>query len=173
MINYYITLTTAKAISHVKISVVKVFDKFRQNSLVKIALSRYVKFMLRRKLLINLLIVLVCGTVAVSLPIIVNNLQKSRDIVAQTEDWQLVSIYVGNQYKNLRDNYNIWQIELRHGDKVIPWSEIFATIQNDPTKVDYDTTQLRLLENGDGFVYLTKTTAAAVVTYQNKSCLLQ
>ena len=129
--------------------------------------------MLRRKLLINLLIVLVCGTVAVSLPIIVNNMQKSSNATTPTQDWQLVSIYVGNQYKNLKDNYNIWQIELRHGDKVIPWSEIFATIQNDPTKIDYDTTKLRLLENGDGFVYLTKTTAAAVVTYQGKSCLLQ
>ena len=129
--------------------------------------------MLRSKLFINIAIVLVCGTVAISLPIIVNHLQKPANADIYATDWELVSVFVGDRYQDKVDTTAIWQIEQRHGNRVIhTWDEIYAAICADESLISYHHDELKLTRYG--FCQI-KTTAhfQAVVTYLNQSCLLQ
>ncbi len=146
------------------------FDKFR---LVKFLLSLYVGFMFRRKLFINLAVILFCGTIAISLPIIVNHLQKPASADTYVADWELVSTFVGKQYQNQLDDYKIWQLELCYHNQVMrTWNEIYQSIQDDPTLVTYDHDIFKL--TAYGFCQIKTTTGAPmVVTYQGKSCTLQ
>ena len=96
-------------------------------------------FMLRKKLLINLAIILICGAIALSLPVIVSHLQKPTSASTEeneesttnstTADWQLTSTFVGQKYQDKIDCGVVWQIEQKHGNKVITtWDEIYANI---------------------------------------------
>ncbi|MCQ2382575.1 MAG: hypothetical protein MJ060_01910 [Clostridia bacterium] len=131
--------------------------------------------MFRRKLTINLIVVLVCGTIAVSLPIIVNHLQKPThaDNGYQIEE-TLISLFVGDQFQDKLDTYAIWQLELRRGEKVLEnWQQIYTTITTDSSLIVYNQDQLKLTNYG--LICRDKQTTAqfqAVVTYQGHSCTL-
>ena len=138
--------------------------------------------MFRRKLLINLCVVLVCGTIAISLPVIVNHMQKPVQATGQSgsSNWELTSKLVNNNPSN--DICVVWQIECKHGNKVIEsWRSIYQAIQQDSSLIDYDTTHLQLTKYGFAYRNL-KTTAdyqtllqsgyQTVVTYNHHQCSL-
>lgn len=142
----------------------------------------------QKKLVINLMIFLICGTVAISLPIIVNNLQKptnasTGETTAETTvtDWQLVGVFVGDRYQNKMDACVVWQIEQKSGNTIITtWDEIYASIST-TNPLNYDTEHLTLTRYG--LVYHGAQTAEdyqnlktadyhSTVIYQNHSCVL-
>ena len=127
--------------------------------------------MFRRKLLINLVIIFVCATVAVSVPIIVKHMEKSTNAASHT-NWELTSTLIYNHpYDNLT-----WQVALKSQNRTIAWKDLNHSL------FEYDTTHLQLTT--DGFVCLnTKTTAdyqaliatgyTPVVTYRGYQCVLK
>ena len=151
--------------------------------------------MLRKKLLINLAIILICGAIALSLPVLVGHIQKPTNASTNTPeensantttptleiDWQLNSIFVGEQYQDKVDCSIIWQIEQKHGNKVITtWDEIYANITA-TNSLTYDNEHLTLTRYG--LVYrglqtptdhqtLYATGYQSTVIYQDHSCVL-
>lgn len=130
--------------------------------------------MFRRKLTINLIVVLVCGTIAISLPIIANHLQKPTHADNYRTSEELISIFVGNQFQDKLDTYAVWQLELRRGEKVLEnWQQIYTTITTDSSLIVYNQDQLKLTNYG--LICRNKQTTAqfqTVVTYQGHSCTL-
>ncbi len=134
-------------------------------------LSLYVGLMSRRKLFINLAVILVCGTVAISLPVIASHLQTSADATAH-KDYQLTCKFVGSDHHDYCDNYLIWQLELKCGNQIIsPWQEIHQSIINNPTLATYDANYLELKTNGFHQIKTT-TETPMVVIYDGYRCVL-
>ncbi|MBO4726398.1 MAG: hypothetical protein J5598_02230 [Clostridia bacterium] len=148
--------------------------------------------MLRKKLVINLAIILICGTVALSLPVIVNHLPKTTNASTNTNkencttitpntDWYLTSIFVGHQYHDKVDCGVVWQIEQKCGDNVIAtWDEIYANI-NTANPLSYDHENLTLtsyglvyigLQSDADYQILYASGYQSTVIYQNHSCVL-
>ena len=139
--------------------------------------------MFRRKLLINLCVVLVCGTIAISLPVIVNHMQRPAQASEQSNkyDWELTSELI--KYDNqANDICVVWQITCKQGKKTVEsWQSIYQAIQQDSSLIDYDTTHLQLTKYGFAYRNL-KTTAdyqtllqsgyQTVVTYNHHQCSL-
>lgn len=139
--------------------------------------------MFRRKLLINLCVVLVCGTVAISLPIMINQMQKPAQATGRSTvpNWELTSKLV--KCSNLpNDICVVWQIECKHGNETVEsWQSIYQAIQQDSSLINYDTTHLQLTKYGFAYRNL-KTTAdyqtllqsgyQTVVTYNHHQCIL-
>lgn len=123
--------------------------------------------MSRQKLVINLVVVLLCGIVTISIPVLVNHIHP---INADTQDYQLVSI---TNFDNTLDVDVIWQIELRRGNLVIEtWEQIYTAITNHGAELKYDNKNLQLTRHGLAY-HKTKTTEQryhSVVTYKNYTC---
>jgi|GEM_PF-2589551 len=140
--------------------------------------------MLRKKLFLNLLIILVCGTVALSLPVIASHIQTPTNASTNesTSDWQLVSVFVGNQFENQVDSTVVWQIERRRGKTVLAtWDEIYAE-SNFENTIQYDDKHLKLtayglvydgLQSPDDYQSLYESGYRSTVIYQEHSCILQ
>lgn len=123
--------------------------------------------MSRQKLVINLSVIIMCGIIALSIPVLVNHLPKSAHA---SGNLVLDSVRSDN---DLFDTNIGWQLVLRRGDKIVQtWDEIYQTIQNHTATLDYDETVLKLTSQG---LFYTKTTVdnfSTVVTYQNYHCEL-
>ena len=131
--------------------------------------------MFRRKLIINLVVVLLCGIIAVSLPVIMNNLSKPNHAESQStnNDWQLISINVGNQYCDLLDTTLIWQLECHHGKQVIHnWQQIYQVISTDNSIITYNPKLFCLTAYGLVCLDNKTTEHYSVVTYQNHQCII-
>ena len=140
--------------------------------------------MLRRKLAANLLFIVICGAVALSLPVLIQSLQKSAAAsgTQSADDWTLVSIFVGDRHQDKVDSCVVWQIQKQRGDIVITWDEIYAAITKSNPLTYTDTEHLTLTSHG--IVYRGIRSAAdyqilldsqytAKVTYQGLNCTLQ
>ena len=140
--------------------------------------------MLRRKLMINLLVIVLCGAVALTIPVIVNQLQKSADAAINPNDPSviLVSEFVGDSYVDLGDTCVVWQICLKRGNTVVvTWDEIYqAAITRNA--LSYDREHLKLTRYGlcytgihsaDDYQKLYDTNYHSYVNYQGRTCLLQ
>lgn len=137
--------------------------------------------MSRRKLLTNIVLVLICGTITLSIPVIVKQFQKPTDAASNpnANGWVLTSIFIGDHYQNLVDSCAVWQIEKHHGDTVITWPEIYVALGpgNPLTMADEN-----LLVSAYGIIYpnlngtdyqaLLATGYRTTVTYQGLSCTL-
>ena len=134
--------------------------------------------MLRRKLVLHLLIIVLCGTVILSVPVIADHLQKSTqatDNQSTLATWVLVSVYVGDRYQNMLDAIGVWQIEKRFGDTVVAqWEEIYAAISPSNPLI-YDDENLTL--SPYGLIYRSSAAAltgyTSTVTYQGRTCVLK
>lgn len=125
--------------------------------------------MSRRKLLINIGVIITCGIIALSIPVLANQLSHSAHAASQNNT-KLVCVAVTN---DLFDT-TICQLELHRDNKIVQtWDEIYQSIQNNQTILTYDNTTLKLTIHG---LVPIKTTAAdfhSVVTYQNYCCELK
>lgn len=123
--------------------------------------------MSRRKFILNLVVVLVCGVIALSLPVIVNHTRKTAN--ANSNQVHLCSVKIDD---NLLDT-TVWQIKLVSGDKVIKtWDEIYQAVNDGKATLTYDNENLRLDVRG---LLLKKTTEGkyhSVVIYQGYDCEL-
>lgn len=140
--------------------------------------------MFSRKLVINLLIVFICGTVAISLPVIVQYQQKpSQASTTQptTAAWVLVCAFVGDTQQEQTDYYLAWQISQKRGNTVIAtWEDIYTAISvGNP--LTYDTVHLELTPQGliyrnvntpEDYQKLYTTGYTSFVTYQGQTCVL-
>lgn len=122
--------------------------------------------MSHKKLVVNVAVVVVCAVIALSIPIIANQLQKPANA---TNNLQLVCIKTEN---NLIDARAIWQLELRSGNKVIKtWDKIYQ----DNANLTYDKQNLQLTSYG--LVLPIKQTTEggyhSVVVYQDYRCVLK
>ena len=149
-------------------------------------------FMLRKKLLINLAIILICGVVTLSWPVIAGHMKKQTNASTNTNkenyttivtntDWYLTSIFVGHQYHDKVDCGVVWQIEQKCGDNVIAtWDEIYANITA-TNSLTYDNEHLTLtryglvyrgLQTPADYQALYATGYQSTVIYQDHSCVL-
>lgn len=129
--------------------------------------------MFRRKLVLNIVIVLICGLIAISLPVIVNHMSRTAHANNQpnTEDWQLVSINVGDQYCDLLDTTLIWQLECRKGKQVVHnWQQIYHVISTTSSTITYNQKLFRLTSYGLVRLNNKTTEHYSVVIYQNHQC---
>ena len=123
--------------------------------------------MSRRKFILSLVVVLVCGVIALSLPVIVNHTRKTAN--ANSNQVHLCSVKIDD---NLLDT-TVWQIQLFSGNKVIKtWDEIYQAVNDGKATLTYDDENLRLDARG---LLLNKTTEGkyhSVVIYQGYHCEL-
>lgn len=141
---------------------------FRQISLGKADCALYVGNMSRRKLVVNLAVIIMCGIVALSIPVIANHLPKTAN--ADSRQVTLVSSLTTNDFY---ENALIWQIELRRGEKIIQtWDEIYQALNQHKATLNYDTQTLKLTAHGLVYTKTTKDNYSSVVTYQDYSCRL-
>ncbi len=126
--------------------------------------------MLSRKLIINAAVICVCAIIAISIPVIVDHLQKPK---YQAEAlYQLVSIPVND---NIHDAL-VWQLKLYTNHQTVEnWDEIYQAIQKDTALIQYNQEYLQLREYG--IVYHQNQTTSQcdfplVVTYKGYTCQL-
>jgi len=137
-----------------------------------------------RKLVLNILIFVVCGAVAITVPVLINHLSKptvtANDDKSVSTNCILVSEFVGDDYR-FTDTCIVWQVYLKNGFTVIAtWNEIYAALsQHNP--LIYDTEHLALtpyglcyrgLQTQEDYDKLYNTGYTSSVTYQGKTCLL-
>ena len=138
--------------------------------------------MFSRKLLFNLLLVLICGIVTISIPVIVRYQQNSaRASTNQTNttNWFLTCEFVGNQEQI--DAYLVWRIYQKCGNTIVAdWEDIYASI-NATNPLTYDTVHLKLTPQGlvyrdintpEDYQKLYATGYSSFVIYQGKTCRL-
>lgn len=128
-----------------------------------------------RKLVLNLVIFVLCGAIAVSVPFMIKFWQK-RTVTANegtnttTSNCTLASKFVGDQL-HLSDYYFVWQVYLiRDFQVVVTWEEIYADISPHNPLV-YDTENFILTPYGLCYRGLSNDHVSRV-TYQGHSCLL-
>ncbi len=137
-----------------------------------------------RKLVLNILIFVVCGAVAITIPVLVNHLSQpsvsANNNTPTTNNSILVSEFVGDDYR-LTDSCVVWQVYLKSGATVVAtWDEIYVALsQHNP--LVYDTEHLELtpyglcyrgLQTQEDYDKLYNTGYTSSVTYQGKTCLL-
>ncbi len=138
--------------------------------------------MFRRKLVINLLIIVLCGTVVLSIPVLAQHMQKSANAASDHDKLTLVGKFVDGSCLNTVDYCAVWQICQKRGNTVVAtWDDIFASI-GPYNPITYDREHLQLTPYG--FCYREIYTAAdyqklcdsnyySYVTYQGQTCLLK
>lgn len=128
------------------------------------------KHMNRRKLMINIAVVVICGLIAISVPVLANHFSHTTNANTPVS---LVSVPTNN---HLLDAKAVWQLELRQGDRVIKtWDEIYQSIQAHHTTITYDSNNLQLTSYGL-LLPDNKTTEGgyhSVVIYENYQCELK
>lgn len=138
--------------------------------------------MFRRKLLLNLLILVICGTVAISIPVIVNHWSKPASADGNGQDVTLVSVFVDCTNLDSADSCVVWQIHQKRGDTIVAdWDTIYASL-NAQNRLDYDHANLQLTPYGlcfkgihtpADYQNLYDTGYSSNVTYQGQTCRLQ
>lgn len=141
----------------------------------------YFGFMPWRKLMINCLIILICGIATISIPVIVNYQQKSTSAANNQPKITLVCEFVGNQYTDESDSGLIWQIYQQSGDTVVmSWNEIYSVLSIKNT-LKYDQENLILSSEGltfrgihstDDYQTLYNSQYCSSITFQGQTCLL-
>lgn len=142
--------------------------------------------MFRRKLMINLAIVLVCTAVALTIPVIIKNQPKANysannDNATSTMSYQLVSKFVGDEYAHT-DNNLVWQVyQVQNGLIVNDWQAIYQAL-NQHNQLIYDTTNLSLtpyglrfrnLDTAEDYANLYANGYSSIVTYQGRTCIIK
>lgn len=138
--------------------------------------------MFRRKLLLNLLILVICGTVAISIPVIVNHWSKpaSANDNGQTPV-TLESVFVDCTNLDFIDSCVVWQIYQKCGDKIVAaWDTIYASLNENPLEYDHDKLQLtsyglclKGIHTPADYQKLYDDGYSSDVTYQGQTCRLQ
>lgn len=125
--------------------------------------------MLRRKLMINLLVIIISGIVILSIPVIVNHLTKSTQAATdQTNNYTLVSEFVGDRYQDVMDCNWIWQVCQMSGDTVVTsWEKIYQNVQFLQYDPVLQITEAGLCYKGKNPNYY------SYVTYQGQTCLIK
>lgn len=138
-------------------------------------------FMMRRKLIINVIIIFVCGAVALSLPVFVKHWRSAPTATASdnNNNHRLVGKFVGNS-QTIGDWYLVWQISLESHDTVIAtWDDIYQNILQNPNSVIYNTESLKLTSYGficrdlSVYEYLDIIDYSYQVTYKGYTCTLR
>ncbi|MBR4418954.1 MAG: hypothetical protein IKT33_03020 [Clostridia bacterium] len=108
--------------------------------------------MLRRKLIFNLVVLAVCGAIALTIPVIANHFKKKPTAATSNNNnpnsYKLTSYFVGDQ-KPLSDVHLVWQLCLtdNYNHVVANWEEIYKDTSHNFT-LAYDTKCLNLTASG-------------------------
>ena len=120
--------------------------------------------MLRKKLVINLVVVIVCGIIALSVPVIANQLQKPTKAI----DSATLIYYPVND--NLHDA-TYWQLELRTDQTTVAtWKQIYDSVLKQPSLLRYDQDKLQLQSYGLVNKQTTADNTPTVVYYKQYYC---
>ena len=138
--------------------------------------------MFTRKLMINLVVFVVCGAIALTIPVFVNYWQTDTASAGDETKppYVLHSTFVGDNYP-MTDARIMWQIYLTQGDTIIAtWEAIYNSLTGNQT-LTFDTEHLELTPYGLRYFGL-KTAAdyenlytngySSSVTYKNYTCTL-
>lgn len=135
-----------------------------------------------RKLMINCLIVLICGVIAVSIPVIVNYNQKQASATNNQSNIKLVCEFVGDKYPDASDSGIIWQIYQKSDNKIVmTWDEIYTIVSKKNT-LQYDQENLIITSKGLTFrnihtpaeyQALYNSNYCSSVTFQGQTCLIK
>ena len=137
--------------------------------------------MFTRKLMINLVVFVVCGAIALTIPVFVNYWQTDTASAGDETKppYVLQSTFVGDNYP-MTDARIMWQIYLTQGETVIAtWEEIYNSVSTNNNVLSYDTEHLILTPNGLCYRGLATTTDyenlyatgySSTVTYQGFTC---
>lgn len=138
--------------------------------------------MFRRKLMINIIVFVVCGAIALTIPVLVNHWESTPTVAGEATElpYVLRSKFVGDDF-HLGDARVMWQIYLTQGDDIIAtWENLYNTIKI-TQQITYDTEHLQLTPNGFRYRGLADTTDyenlyatgySSTVTYKNYTCTL-
>lgn len=142
--------------------------------------------MFRRKLIINILVFVVCGAIAFTIPVLVNYWQTTPTLASNEPNpdhdlpFVLQSKFVGEDYP-MADARVMWQVYFTRGDVVVAtWASIYHAIST-TNPLDFDTEHLELTPNGLRYRNLATTADyenlyangySSTVTYQGYTCTL-
>ena len=93
-----------------------------------------------RNLIINAVVILICGTIAITLPILLNssNSDAASELDTDLDNPQatLQCINVDEEYRDTSDYPHIWQLRLvLNDDIIITWNEIYTTHTNQSSQL--------------------------------------
>lgn len=128
-----------------------------------------------RKLGLNLLIILVCATIAISIPVIVHAQQKSSQAATDPHAERLVLVgeFIGDLAQNITDNPFLWRLHLkRDGTVVKTWDEIYTDIINGAA-ITYDRDHLELTPYGLCYRGAYQSGYKITVTYRGLHCTIK
>ncbi|MCM1404148.1 MAG: hypothetical protein NC133_01395 [Prevotella sp.] len=139
--------------------------------------------MLRRKLFLNLAILLLCGSVALSIPVLVNHWKQPANASDQNDcGLTLVSEFSGTGSAHATDACVAWRLCLQRGASVVTtWDEIYADYLHGGT-LSYDQKHLKITAYGlcyrdihtaEDYQKLFASQYCSYVIYQGQTCLLQ
>ena len=138
--------------------------------------------MISRKLMINIIVFVVCGAIALTIPVFINYCQSTPAAAGDETQlpYVLHSKFVGDNYP-MTDARIMWQIYLTQGETIVAsWSDIYASISTNNSLI-YDTEHLQLTPNGLRYRGLVTATDyknlyingySSSVTYKNYTCTL-
>ena len=130
--------------------------------------------------MINLAVILLCGVVALTIPVLIGSSYATSANPNGTPDWTLVCTYVGDDYQKMIDYPVIWQIEQRRGNTILAtWDKFYHNLAIYP--IVYDTAYLEItpyglcyrgLESWEDLRKLHTRGYSSLVTYRGQTCTL-
>ena len=135
--------------------------------------------MFHRKLMINIIVFVVCGVIALTIPVFVNYWKTTSTSATKPTTYTLTSTFVGED-SHLTDARIMWQICLMNNEIIVlTWENIYQNINNYP--LIFDNEHLILTPNGlcyrglattQDYENLYATGYSSTVTYKNYTCTL-
>ena len=131
-----------------------------------------------RNVAINAIVVLICGAVAITLPILLNSnsdATPSSNADLNNPKATLQCINVDEEYRGTSDYPHIWQLRIVLGDETITtWNEIYTTYTNTPSQLTVTgplvITPTGIVYKGDPANYLTFLGSA---TYRGNTVIIR